>query len=298
VGSKKQAWFEKIDRHPRAYGYGLILIYLLLNNGLNANSVWLEHNRQGPADIWWWEPWLWEYSSMLGSLTCLPLLFWWFRRLPLRFDGLGRQLLLHAVATVLFSCAHVAVMVLVRQLVYQSQSLSYDFGPLLREFWYEYRKDAWGYLFWLVGYQLANFVYWRLKGDASLISQADNSAQQPDQAAETAPQHFLVRKLDKEFLVRVQDIEWLEAAGNYVNLHSQGRIYPLRVTLAQLAEQLQPQGFSRIHRSFAVNHHAIHSISYDASGDGEILLHQGKRLNLSRRYKEEFRNRFKQGSQP
>lgn len=108
----------------------------------------------------------------------------------------------------------------------------------------------------------------------------------------TSPEHFLVRKLDKEFLVKVVDIDWLESSGNYVNLHSKGRIYPLRATLANTVELLQHKGFSRIHRSLAVNHHAIHSISYDPSGDGEILLNSGERLNLSRRFKDEFRARF------
>jgi DNA-binding LytR/AlgR family response regulator len=41
------------------------------------------------------------------------------------------------------------------------------------------------------------------------------------------PQRFLVRKLGKEFLVAVNDIERLEAQGNYVNLHVRGRAYPL-----------------------------------------------------------------------
>jgi DNA-binding LytR/AlgR family response regulator len=101
-----------------------------------------------------------------------------------------------------------------------------------------------------------------------------------------------VRKLDKEFLVKVDDIDWLESSGNYVNLHSKGRIYPLRATLANTVDLLQHKGFSRIHRSLAINHHAIHSISYDPSGDGEILLNSGEKLNLSRRFKDEFRARF------
>lgn len=104
-----------------------------------------------------------------------------------------------------------------------------------------------------------------------------------------APGHFLVKKLDKEFLIRVVEIEWLEASGNYVNLHSKGRIYPLRATLSNTLLQLSSKGFSRIHRSLAVNHKAIDSIRYDSSGDGDILLKSGQQLALSRRYKEAFR---------
>lgn len=103
---------------------------------------------------------------------------------------------------------------------------------------------------------------------------------------------FLVKKLGKEFIVKVSDIDWLESSGNYVNLHSGERIYPLRATLTQLSKQLEAQGFCRIHRSHAVKLDAIESITPLPSGDSEITLHSGKKLNLSRRYKEQFKLQF------
>lgn len=293
MGTKNPAWFAVVDRNPALYGYLLLALYLLVNNSINADSVWIEYSRHPGNSLLWWEPWLWELSSMLSTLLLCPLLFWFFRHYPPRFSALRRQLLLHAVLSLLFSLSHVALMVLQRELVYHWQGMGYDFGPLARELWYEYRKDVWGYLFLLTCYQLASFVWRRLKGDASLIAEQADKIDSPEAAA-AAPKHFLVRKLDKEFLVKVADIDWLEANGNYVNLHSAGRIYPLRATLAQLCSQLESQGFSRIHRSLAVNHRAIQSISYDASGDGEIELSGGQRLALSRRYKEQLRNQFRQ----
>lgn len=129
------------------------------------------------------------------------------------------------------------------------------------------------------------FVYSRLKGEANLISAESEQTIQ-------APAHLLVKKLDREFLVKVADIEWLEAAGNYVNLHSAGRIYPLRATFADLTLRLKDKGFSRTHRSYAVNINQIDSISYQPSGDAEIHLQSGKVINLSRRYKEGFKEQF------
>jgi DNA-binding LytR/AlgR family response regulator len=198
---------------------------------------------------------------------------------------------------------------------------------------YEYRKDVWGYLFFLGLYQLLQFVYHRLTGDATLMSGDDelapdltapnrtvermtntgagqsssepvtkveqqgnvSAATIPTAARSHTPQHFLVKKLDREFLVAISDIEWLEACGNYVNLHSKGRIYPLRATLSQTMLQLEIQGFSRIHRSFAVNHRHIDNISYQPSGDGELVLKNGQQLALSRRFKDQFRTRFQAG---
>ena len=57
---------------------------------------------------------------------------------------------------------------------------------------------------------------------------------------------YLVKKLGKEFIIKVDDIEWLESSGNYVNLHIKGRIYPIRSTLNLLIEQISHKGFCRI----------------------------------------------------
>ena len=46
------------------------------------------------------------------------------------------------------------------------------------------------------------------------------------------PERFLVRKLGKEFLLSANEVEWLQASGNYMNLHVRGRAYPLRSTMA------------------------------------------------------------------
>ena len=48
------------------------------------------------------------------------------------------------------------------------------------------------------------------------------------------PERFLVRKLNREFLIATDDIEWLQASGNYVNLRVAGRDYPLRSTIAAI----------------------------------------------------------------
>jgi len=112
---------------------------------------------------------------------------------------------------------------------------------------------------------------------------------------ESAPQscdRLLVKKLGKEFIVKVKDVEWLESSGNYVNLHIKGRIYPTRSTLSSLIAQISDKGFCRIHRSHGVNLDSIDSITPINSGDSEVKLINGKVLNLSRRYKEELKSRL------
>jgi hypothetical protein len=245
----------------------------------------MEETRDGIANIHIIEPFLWEYSSAISVLLLLPLLVIFWRHTPLKLTQIKSQFAKHLAVSLLFSILHVSIMVLLRKIAYWSAEANYDFGPVLREFLYEYRKDVWGYVFFLMIYQLYQFVYSRLKGEANLID-----AEQP--APTQVPDHLLVKKLDREFLVKVDDIEWMESAGNYVNLHSGGRIYPLRSTLAELSRRLTEKGFCRTHRSYAVNFSAIDHISYQPSGDGEISLKNGSVVALSRRYKDEFKQRL------
>ncbi len=298
----RQWWIDTLSRRPLLYSWLLYALFLLLNNSINANTVWLEHSRDPLNTLRSWEPWLWEMSSAAATLLLAPLLFHSFDRQPLRFSQPLHQLGWHFVVSLLFSLAHVALMVAVRDVVYGWQGDQYDFGPLAREFWYEYRKDVWGYLNLLVTYQLCTLLWRRWRGEASVLSapdapaassagdpQADTHSDTKSVSSREPLQHLLVKKLDKEFLLQVAQIEYLEACGNYVNLHSQGRIYPLRATLSQLTDELAAQGFGRVHRSFAVNHAFVAELCYEPSGDGEIRLKSGACLPLSRRYKEEFR---------
>jgi len=290
----QQWWIETVSQRPLWYAWLAYALFVLLNNSIEANTVWLEHSRNPLNTLDWWEPWLWEISSALSTLSLAPLLFLSFERQPLRFGQPLQQCLWHFGVSLLFCLAHVALMVAQRELVYSWTGAEYEFGPLARELWYEYRKDVWGYLNLLVLYQLCAMVWRRLRGEASMLAAADATDDAtPADVQAAAPlkplQHLLVKKLDKEFLLTVSSIEYLQACGNYVNLHSQGRIYPLRSTLAQLTEQLGGQGFSRVHRSFAVNHAFVAELSYDPSGDGEIRLQSGVTVPLSRRYKDEFR---------
>ncbi len=112
------------------------------------------------------------------------------------------------------------------------------------------------------------------------------SIEESEQQTISTINRLLVKKLGKEFIIKIEDVDWLESSGNYVNLHIGSRIYPLRATLTALSKQLEVQGFCRIHRSYGVKLDKVESITPLPSGDSEIKLTTGKVLNLSRRYKE------------
>ena len=269
-------------RYSSQYGAILLMVYILINNTINATSDIMEAQRDGVLPFQLWEPFVWEYSSALSTLILVPGVIFLLKYQPFNFQAITRSLCLYFFASIVFSVLHVAIMVALRKLVYWSQASSYDFGLLWYEFLYEYRKDVWGFLFLIMAIKGYQYLIGQLKGEAHVLQQTEESVK---------PQfeRLLVRKLGKEFIIKVNDVEWLESAGNYVNLHIDGRVYPLRATLTKLSEQLEPQGFCRIHRSHAVRLDAISSITPIQSGDSEVMLNSGKRLNLSRRYKEQFK---------
>jgi hypothetical protein len=291
MNETKPKLFIAFNKRPQVYVICALGIYMLINNTINATSDWMEATRNDVVpQISLWEPFAWEYTSALSHLILLPLLFWWFAFVPFNLGRLIRFISLNLIATVIFSALHVALMVTFREGIYWLMGTNYNFGDIFTEFFYEYRKDAWGYLFFMLIFYAFRFIHSRLMGEASLISQQNEPK---GQLQDNAPEHFLVKKLDKEYLVKVTDIEWLEAAGNYVNLHAGGRIYPLRSVLSKLLPRLASKGFIQIHRSYGVNLNKIESVTSLPSGDGEVLLISGKSLNLSRRYKEAFKNKFK-----
>ncbi|WP_333608664.1 LytTR family DNA-binding domain-containing protein [Arsukibacterium sp.] len=283
---------EQLILHPQRYGYLLLAVFLLINAAVNASSVWVDLQRNAANDNLWWHPVLWEYSSVVSTLLLCPLLFWWFRQQPLRLTAISRQLAFHLVGSLLFALLHIVLMILLRKPFYALAGDSYGFEPLTTDFFYEYRKDAWAYLFFLSCYHLATFFYSRLSGEAHQLGQTDASLAPAISDSVKAPEHFLIKKLDREFLLRTTDIEWLEASGNYVNLHSKGRIYPLRATLSATLQQLEPLGFCRTHRSLAVNLRQIDSMQFQSSGDGDITLNSGHTVALSRRYKEHLKQQL------
>ncbi|MBK8186352.1 MAG: LytTR family transcriptional regulator [Cellvibrio sp.] len=103
------------------------------------------------------------------------------------------------------------------------------------------------------------------------------------------PEHLLVKKLGREFLVQTADIEWVEASGNYANLHIKNSVYPMRITMDKL-EKLLPSKFTRIHRSTIVNLEQVRDVQSLNTGDHQVRLHNQTALTLSRRYREAFKS--------
>jgi len=84
--------------------------------------------------------------------------------------------------------------------------------------------------------------------------------------------------------LRIQEIDWIEGAANYVRLHAGGRVFTLRATLRVTAERLHPAGFRRIHHSTIVNVERIRALERRPDGGYIVTLERGTRLESSRSY--------------
>jgi len=82
--------------------------------------------------------------------------------------------------------------------------------------------------------------------------------------------------------VSTREIDWIEAAGNYVRVHAGPRSYEIRATLTDLEHKLNPRDFQRIHRSTLVNVQRIKEIHPWFHGYHLVVLANGKKLRMSR----------------
>ncbi|CAN7273116.1 response regulator [Pseudoduganella sp. LjRoot289] len=105
------------------------------------------------------------------------------------------------------------------------------------------------------------------------------------QAAPMPPlRQLLVTERGTTRIVKVDDIDWIETADNYVILHTAAAQPLLRQTLAALLDKLGP-AFRRCHRRAAVRLARVASIEVDDKGDGHVQLQTGARVPLSRQYR-------------
>ncbi len=104
---------------------------------------------------------------------------------------------------------------------------------------------------------------------------------------EQAPTDRLaIRSGDRLLIVKVEEIDWIEGAGVYARLHVGTKTHLIRETLTNLAEQLDPERFVRIHRSTIVNRDRVRELRSYFHGEYIVILEDATQLKLSRTYRD------------
>jgi len=246
-------------------------VVLIIVAAINALSV--GHDRAGKVD--WWEPWVWEFTSVVfWCAILLPL--WWLAR---AFLPPQRPWPLALVVTLALaipaSLAHTAWIAASRSLVYALLGTAYRYDWSSTQLLYEGRKDVLSVAV-LVGVgAVIDVLAGRRAGAAAPTSPA-------------APWRLEVRDGSRVLWLAPDEIERAEAAGNYVELYTAGGTVLHRTTLAALEAELASHGFARIHRSRLVRRAAVTAITTTAAGDFEARLASGVTVPGSRRFRSEL----------
>ena len=267
---------------PRLAQWSVAALWIVANAVIGSVSVTSDLRQRGvrfsPA-----EPWIWECSSAASLLIWFVPLLWFDDALRARVRSLPARLGVYALASGAFSVLHVATMIALRKVTYLAAGARYDFGPWPDGLVYEYRKDLMTFVLILV---IA--AVWRRLAEREL-NPPDRTAPPPEhpngtiggQGASDASPTFLVRTPQGDLLIRADEIDWVEAQGNYVALHVQGQARLMRQTLAEMQARLAAHGFIRTHRRALVNRQRMQAILTPDLGEPGVRLSGGQVAPLS-----------------
>jgi two-component system LytT family response regulator len=107
------------------------------------------------------------------------------------------------------------------------------------------------------------------------------------------PSRFAVKTANKLFFVRLEDIDLIQAADNYVCLHINSEQHFVRETMNSIESRLDPDKFVRVHRSKIINIDRIKELHPWFHGDYQVVLNNGSQITLSRTYRDRLFERLK-----
>jgi two-component system LytT family response regulator len=112
------------------------------------------------------------------------------------------------------------------------------------------------------------------------------SGAEPAAPADPMADRIYVKDRGRGIFVRIPDIDYVEALGNYARIHAAGSRHMLREKMQVLEQKLAPHGFARVHRSAIVNLDRVREVVPRRTGDHVVVLTGGVRLKLSRSYRD------------
>ena len=248
----------------RTFLYGFAVAAALVA-AINTMNVISETRNLPGAGLF--GPVVWETSSWLTVMAFFWIVWVGYRLAP-PFVRPRWKLLVHIPCALLFALAHVSGFILLRKLVYAFAGSHYVVDSFWPDFAYELRKDAIGYILFIVG--LA-FIEHLLR-------------QQEFVATPGQPPTFDIRDGARLNRVRLDEVLAISSAGNYVEfILRDGRRLMMRSPLSAVEQELGPRGFVRTHRSWVVNSARVTGLRPGGSGDYAVEI-DALTVPLSRRF--------------
>jgi two-component system, LytTR family, response regulator len=125
-----------------------------------------------------------------------------------------------------------------------------------------------------------------LKRSQELSSVLDSVVKRAGSIAPDREDRIAVRSGGNIHFLPPQEITWVEAAGDYVTIHTSAQQYVVREAMREMEQRLSPHRFQRVHRGHLVSLSKIRELEINESGDSEIVLDTGTRLKVGRAYKD------------
>ena len=226
-----------------------------------------------------------QATSAAAALCMVMFVVWWTRRFPLDMSRWGRTAVAYVAGSVLFAAGHYLLILIFRIVVFHFSGRHYGVAEShLGNFVFEFQKDIKIYVA-MVAIVVA-YRYWR-----DHVAEPAPLPRVPPERVESGGQNprLVVQTGAGERVLRADQIDYLQAARNYVSIHADGREYILRETLAGLDEKLGAAAFVRTHRSYLVNMDKVREIRPAESGAWRVLLSSGAEVPLSRTYRDPFK---------
>ena len=212
-----------------------------------------------------------QVTSAIAVLIMVPFLIQWLKLLPPSLTEWPRLVIGHTVGSIFFAFGHFALMIALRIPWYALNDRNFIWrDPFVNNLIVEYQKDIKIYVGFVV--LISAYQYYRRSTSVEPQPYADR---------------LVVQSGTGSSVLRLEDIDYLEAARNYVAVHAGGREYIIRETMTNVLRRLAAGPFERTHRSFIVNINRIREIRTTDSGQ-RIVLTTGAEVPLSRSYREDF----------
>ena len=106
------------------------------------------------------------------------------------------------------------------------------------------------------------------------------------------PEKIAIKDGGETTLVETPDIDWVDAAGDYMCIHANDETHVMRITMKELEAQLDPTNFQRVHRSTIVNLDRVTKVCSHLNGEFHLILVNGVSIKMSRSYKEKVKHFF------
>jgi len=129
----------------------------------------------------------------------------------------------------------------------------------------------------------------------SITGKSENSIAQllkDHTGVKSYPDKIAIKDGGETTLVETSDIDWVDAAGDYMCIHANDETHVMRITMKELEAQLDPANFQRVYRSTIVNLDRVTKVCSHMNGEFHLILNNGASIKMSRSYKEKVKHFF------